>query len=316
LFAQSSGGDFAGTGMSVGGIDGTYASVKNYGMYGYVADNFAYAGQYADQIKGEFIDMHSITSNYVDTSSLPVEANEKTQTGLPADFLTYIAPVYSTAAEHSLAYASINGITQEPPTDASNIGITQYATPAAASPYITASEVYQFAQAGGSKDPTAYPMGIWAQAVNDKKHKLTLIGAFSGAVGDTSSRNDGVINGIEEYTYGEYDASSNRNNDAGAIIRQTATTTTPSASITPNAVSMGYADKNIVYANEDTSLSSNDNVPFYDTTSFTGMNSGTSKTTETTRNQRPIDSGDGNELFVYSIVNTANPNGLSDALFF
>jgi hypothetical protein len=298
IFARSSGGDFAASGMEIDGSDdaaGGDASVSNYGMYGYATNNLAYTGQYADKMQGEWIGVWSKSLNNVDTTTIPALG----AAGTTADYTLIIdqdpfAGVTSTEATNAYSKAWAGAW------DEGLLPVTDITGPA-----YSATKLYNYAQAGGSLNPSAYPMGIWAQSANDKGHKLAIAG--TGALGDA----------ISEDTFGEYDSSYNRYMATESQITQTKDSTgLGQVSIAPNAVNMGYGDKNIAYSNVDTSLAGNDNVPFYDTDSFTSMNSGTSKTTEKTRNQRPIDSGDGNELFVYSIVDANNPNGFSDALFF
>ena len=68
MLAQAAGGDVAESQLDVDGIAGAGgaaadASVRNYNMYGYVTPNLAYAGQYADSISGEQIDMNSQSWN-------------------------------------------------------------------------------------------------------------------------------------------------------------------------------------------------------------------------------------------------------------
>ena len=287
LLAVSSGGDIAATGMKAQGADvaGSYASVTNYGMYGYVTNNLAYAGQYADEIKGMFVMMRSKSFNNIPASPAPIAA-----VGTKADYDTYIGtdhlgtpkgPVTPGAAVHNIAEAYGSG------------GPLGNAVDPNTAAFI-ATKVYQFAQAGGSKDSTAYPMGIWAQSMNDKGGKLST--------SSTALATDAII----EATYGEYKPNQLMNTDA--YISRTG----PSASISPNAVSMGYADHNIVYANEDSVLAGNALTPTYSSTSTITL--GTPHTTNINGGNQPVQSGQ-NELFVYSIVDKNNPIGKSNVIF-
>jgi hypothetical protein len=287
IFAQSSGGDFADSQLTVLGTDsmgasGGDASVKNYGMYGYATNNLAYTGQYADSIKGEEIDAYSESYNKVDTTTLPIVANEfdPAQVGVPAILST--PGDTGTPWAYSEAYAG-----------------SDHAKDTVAA--FTATKLYQFAQAGGSGTPSAYPMEMWSQSVNDKGHKLAILS--SGSTTDE----------IAEYTNGEYYASPNRYNDADYSEIEQANTDGNGVVISPNAVSMGYADKNMAYSNEDTSLVGSDYVPEYDSMSHAAMGS-SAKSTEVSDNAKPVGSGQ-KEFFVYSIVDQTHPSGLSDTVF-
>lgn len=141
-------------------------------------------------------------------------------------------------------------------------------------------------------------MGIWAQAVNDKGHVLT--GAVSGGQ-------------ISEQTNSQY-------NVLGAVGMGTSSSITYNGlisnvipTISPNAVSMGYADQNVVYSNEDTKLTA-PKTPSYITTSNTNLNLVPQSSIAAGGNVA-VQAGQ-NELFPYSIVNAANPNGISKAVFF
>lgn len=64
MHAQTNFGDSAITGLDVVSNGATTdSSVTNYNMYGYLTGNLAYAGQYADRITGEQIDLRSQSFN-------------------------------------------------------------------------------------------------------------------------------------------------------------------------------------------------------------------------------------------------------------
>jgi hypothetical protein len=289
LFAVSSGGDFAATGMEAVGTDavGKYASVTNYGMYGYVTNNFAFAGQYADEIKGQSIEMFSKAFNHIPVNPVAI-APPNTQAG----FSTYAdAPIQPGTGEHNSAFVAAGSLNIDRATNA----FSRVSDPTAAA--YTETTAYQFAQAGGSKDSTAYPMGMWAQAVNDRGEKLST---SAGA-----NANDHIL----YFTYGQYVISPGHFMAALTDISQTGS----SVIISPNAQSMGYADHGIVYSNEDSSLP-NANSPAYSSASFNQI-TGTPYNTQLTDLPKPVAFGK-SELFVYSIVNKNNPIGKSDAVFF
>ncbi len=283
LFGVSSGGDFAATGIEAIGTDAAdkCASVKNYCMYGYVTNNLAYAGQYADELKGQSIAMYSKSFN-----NLPVAPEAIAAPGTEANFGTYADAIADDGtAEHGFAHAATGSLKID---HATNVLAPVPDTTAAA---YTATTMYQFAQAGGSGDSTAYPMGMWAQAVNDKGEKLS---SSAGA-----NANDQILG----FTHGYYMTCCGYVMDAKTDISQTG----PSVIISPNAQSMGYADQGIVYSNEDSSLL-NANSPAYYTAS-------TPYNTQLTSPPKPVPFGK-SELFVYSILDENNPVGKSDAIFF
>ena len=136
-------------------------------------------------------------------------------------------------------------------------------------------------------------MGAWTQAVNDKGAKMTGVvgGTMTDQVGTTWFGSNGqVASAAASMTY----------SDLGTL--------------SSNAQEMGYADQNTVYANKDTKLTTNPNTPTYLTTSATNLN-GIPRSTVAAGGNTPVQAGQ-NELFTYSIVNAANPNGLSKAIFF
>ena len=153
--------------------------------------------------------------------------------------------------------------------------------------------VYQFAQAGGSQAGSAYPQGIWTQAVNDKGAKIS--GVNLGTINNQVTTTYTGLNGLGQ--------------SANAAMSQT-----NSATLTSNTQEMGYADSSMVYANKDSLLAGNANTPSYLTTSSTNLN-GVGHSSADTGGNLPVQAGQ-TELFAYSIVNAANPNGLSTHLFF
>jgi hypothetical protein len=60
LDTLAAGGDYA---YVIADIKGPEASVTNYNLYGYVTHNFAWAGQYADSIKGCDLDLYAHSQN-------------------------------------------------------------------------------------------------------------------------------------------------------------------------------------------------------------------------------------------------------------
>ena len=158
---------------------------------------------------------------------------------------------------------------------------------------VAMTTVYQFAQAGGSQSGSAYPQGIWTQAVNDKGAKIS--GVNLGAINDQVTTTYTGLNSLAQ--------------SANAAMSQS-----NSATLTSNAQEMGYSDSSMVYANKDSLLAGNANTPSYLTTSSTNLN-GVGHGTADTGGNVPIVAGQ-NELFAYSIVDATNPNGLSTHLFF
>jgi hypothetical protein len=293
LLASSAGGDMAATGLDIASTSATKAdaAVSNYNMYGVVNGNLAYAGQYADSIRGESIDMRSFAWNRAFSPAL----------GLPpaAGFApTGVAPTYLSVIPVTVPGNKLANIL--PPTTTNN-GNSGFASAeikgansgaAADTSLVSITKGYQFAQAGGSADPSAYPMGIWAMAVNDKGHQL------SGVIGGT----------ISESTYSQYTVP-----NGPAMVTSTPTFSYNGlATIAPNAQSMGYADKNLAYSNEDTRLGGNTNTPLYFTTGST--NFATQPASTLSGAGGAVQAGQ-NELFVYSLVNPSTAAPVSKAIF-
>ena len=313
LVAHSTGGDVAITGLDVLSTSGTAdSSVKNYNMYGYVTSNLAYAGQYADSITGEYIDMNSLSWNKATLPTSP-PTTPPTVSGAPFTGL-------ATAAPWGVAPAPGTVIFSIPPTippiltpgiltyGAAYNAITPFTRVTAGSSFVekkmvnaggadtsvaSVTGLYQFAQAGGSQDPSAYPQGIWTQAVNDKGAKV--LGVTNGVITDSTK---GVYTGL--------------NNLAMSAVASMVYN--GAASLSSNAQEMGYSDSSTVYADKDTLLAGNVNTPYYFTTSATNL-AGTGYNTADAGGNTPVQTGQ-KELFTYSIVNAANPNGFSSHLFF
>lgn len=260
IFARADGGDFAASGLTVLGTDnpgdgpgfngpGADASVTNYNMYGYVTNNIAYTGQYADSIQGESVQEWSKSLNN-QMAAIPAQALVQPAT-TKADFLVVVNPSpflgITSTAPFTGAYSS----------DFKGSGSTNPLTGVvvtgqdAGKPAYVANKLYQYSQAGGSKDSSKFPMGLWAQSVDAKGSQLAILG--TGSVGDSIQNNN-----FAEYATGSFAAT-----NAFTSITQTTTLTSPTASISPNFDCMGYADKNIVYSNKDTSLLGNSFVPAY-----------------------------------------------------
>src|SRR5271157_144004 len=310
LVAQSTGGDVATTGLDVTSTstNGADASVKNYNMYGYVTYNYAYAGQYADSITGESIDLNSQSWNKA--SLTPAYTPPATVGGPSVAPFTGFATIppwgvgpaapgvanTATPATYSDALDLVNptlGVTA----GTSQVEITAVNAGGTDTSVVSVKGLYQFAQAGGSQDPTVYPKGIWTQAVNDKGFKMT--GTTNGVISDSTQ---GVYNGLNELS---------SNSTAASLMYNGPGT------LSSNAQEMGYSDPGIVYANEDTILAGNVNTPNYSTTSTTpNLNPPyTAYSTADAGGNTPVQTGQ-KELFTYSIVNAANPNGFSSHLFF
>jgi hypothetical protein len=279
LLARSAGGDVAATGLDVNGVGD--ASVKNYCMYGYVTNNLAYAGQYADSITGESIDLNSQsrTKATSDLNFVPA-LNQIGIDGVPVPTSTY-------AGATTAPFGTITPISY--PT---SIEYVEVRLKSGVNAVITADKIYQFAAAGGSQNPYANIVkSQWNEAVND--------------AGFTSDPDGNIF----ESTSATWYASSAMSVNAATNIMYNGI-----ATLSSNAQSMGYADKNIVYSNVDTLLAGNANTPYYFTTSTSNLN-GIPRSTIAAGGNTPVQPGQ-NELFTYSIVNAANPNGLSKALLF
>ena len=303
MLAQAAGGDVAESQLDVDGIAGAGgaaadASVKNYNMYGYVTPNLAYAGQYADSISGEQIDMNSQSWN---KGALLTPSDQGGEVGSLAPGTiqaSYLGGSYATDASsvgQGLGRAIVFPATG---TMAGESYAEKYATnknPVAGgdTSIVTITNAYQFAQAGGSADPSAYPMGAWTQAVNDKGAKMTSVTGGS----------------ILDKTGTTYFGTNSLSASASASM-----TYSGAGTLTSSAQEMGYADSSTVYANKDSLMSGNANTPYYSTTSATNLK-GIPHSTIAAGGNTPVQAGQ-NELFTYSIVNAANPNGLSKALFF
>ena len=299
LLAHSTGGDVAITGLDVLSTSGTAdSSVKNYNMYGYVTSNLAYAGQYADSITGEYIDM---TSQSWNKATLPTSF-----TGFATAAPWGVAPAPGTVifppplppipTPSILAYGdAYNAITPLTRVTAGSSFVEKKTVNAGGADTSVASVtgLYQFAQAGGSQDPSAYPQGIWTQAVNDKGAKV--LGVTNGVITDSAK---GVYTGLNNLAMSA----------AASMVYNGA------ASLSSNAQEMGYSDSSTVYADKDTLLTGNVNTPYYFTTSATNL-AGTGYNTADAGGNTPVQTGQ-KELFTYSIVNAANPNGFSSHLFF
>ena len=319
IVGQSTGGDVAESHLDVLGDrvnaitpwENT-ASAKNYNMYGYVTSNLAYTGQYADSITGESIDMVSeswnkqsstaFTSPHVGSVSTYPTYNGYTPSGDTGLATSYLGATSAVAVGDKTTKYTDGGstystagytFTQGPNSGYSfaekkavNSGLTDTAQ-------VSMTTAYQFAQAGGSQSASAYPQGIWTQAVNDKAAKIS--GVNSGT----------ILNQVST----EYLGLNSLSQSANSALTQTGT-----ATLTSNAQEMGYADASMVYANKDSLLAGNANTPYYSTTSSTNLN-GVAHSSADTGGNLPVASGQ-NELFAYSIVDANNPSGLSTHLFF
>jgi hypothetical protein len=297
MLAQADGGDRAESQLDVLGTNGNDATVKNYNMYGYVTNNFAYAGQYADSITGESIDLNSQSWNKGAAVIEPID--QPSENGAPTGALvgSYLGSQVPYTKDADSKDQGIDRATVFP-TTGTNQG-ESYAEKYAANKgstdttLVTISTAYQFAQAGGSLDPSAYPMGMWTQAVNDKGAKMT------GVIGGTMTDRTGTT------WFGT---------NGQAASAAAGMTYSGLGTLSPNAQEMGYADKNIVYADKDTLRDGNALTPHCSTTSYTNLN-GIPHSTSDSGGNTPWPCGS-NELFVYSIVNAAHPNGLSTHIFY
>ena len=272
MWAQADGGDTAEAQLDVVGKNGHDATVQNYNMYGYVTSNFAYAGQYADKITGESIDMNAQSWNSGGAYVNPTDQASEQGNAAPGT----IAPSYlgSVVAYTKDADSADQGIAGLLPATGTNSGASYVEKKAVNSgsatdtSQSTIATVYQFAQAGGSADPSAYPMGTWTQAVNDKGAKMTSV--TGGSILDKT----GTI----------YFGTNSLYADASASM-----TYSGAGTLTSSAQEMGYADSSTVYANKDSLMSGNANTPFYSTTSSTDL-SGTPHASADTGGNTPCPS--------------------------
>jgi hypothetical protein len=303
LWAQSSGGDTANVKAIVGtGVAGSKsANVKNYAMYGYVTPDFAYAGQYADEIKSDTYALDASAFNHASLVPLTItkEADGTQATFEPPLVLAYDLgggildnPRYSGATEFAASSNVISNL----------FGSTSVAT---------LSKIYQFAQAGGSATPEKWPTnGAWAMSDVDKNGKISIpIGATltDGAIIETNA----------EYFNG---AAFMRQNPGAPNNLVVSGTSGSKSTITINSgTAMGYADSLLFYENADVNIATNlagaSVVTLPMTSSDTrGIYSILEQTSRVNPNTYYF-SGSKN-LFLYSLINGDNKDGVSKAIWY
>lgn len=123
LVARSAGGDYAEVETN---LVGPGASLTNFNLYGYVTPNLAWAGQYADSIKGSSLD------------------------------------IFARSRNHGIGPAGVN-IADLDWTNSAGAKSSIF-TSDATSPIYTVDKLWQDAMAGGSQNPAAYPRGLWAMS--------------------------------------------------------------------------------------------------------------------------------------------------------
>ena len=320
LWAQSSGGDTASVHATIGahiyadqteladGLGGE-TSVKNYAMYGYVTPDFAYAGQYADEIESPTYYLEAIAFNHgkLVPDTVTKEADGTQATFEPPAVAAYDAgagiltnPAYSGATEYA---CSDNVIRNLDGIDLDGIGTGT----------ATLSKIYQFAQAGGSATPEKWSTnGAWAMTDVDKGGSISvpIVAATDGAEITTTAQ---YINGASFMKPIPGMA-------AKPLDVKLSGTPGSKSTITINSgTAMGYADSLLYYANADVNLATNlAGASVVATSSTSSDTRGIYSILEQTSQVNPnayYFSGQKN-VFVYSLINGDNKDGVSKAIWY
>jgi hypothetical protein len=302
LVSQNVAGDTAVVMAAIGNsiADTKTAAVTNYCMYGYVTADFAWAGQYADKITGNSVDLEAHSFN---KATGPLGAQLVQPAAGPATLPSYVGAAFPVGGE----YASTNGY---------------IASGAATGEKYTLSTVYQTAMAGGSGSST-WPNGMWAMvnvAKNAKNSVLMGPERFAyGLMGDGLMGDGLTLINDAYYSNGAGNYIGTDRMGIPNIVDLTATPGT-TGTATTNSDSMGYANKTIGYTNWDTAISSSGPSGTTATVEYGSSSAQKGLTTlgATTSSIGPAYqtfSGSKN-LFLYSLVNSANPSGISPVIFY